>query len=464
MEHRYKLEELIVEITRRCNKNCAHCMKGDSQNTSISKAIIDKIFDDIDDVMYIGLGTGEVLLEIPMVEYFIQKLIDSTWSTGMVEFTTNGTVCDKKVIDILELFCLSKQGRYATMRISNDQFHDAKEYRRAYEFYKPLVDAVNAEMQKRNMPGGILLTYTQDKQSGPELLLYEGKAIPYIDNKRGKYRHGKNVRYPFTFKHRVKIVGDTIPCMLYLSANGDIGLHEEASYDGLDSLSFGNILNHSATELIDAHNGSCLLLCSEADCLHSVQCAKYRRNVNDAQTYMLQCQSAIHNRILELRYKAHELFPHVPAQHIIDRLPFPSTRNESEIVIDAYKNCPDFNRSILDNLQNTEAVQTMCKAVLAYINNRAIPRKHPYELFGSEDEVVQSLVQKFATLDRLYKGNPNIEANSKVYLCDRVPGGVSYDVDTERIDWGRYMEELERMAAEEMQEQYSDNSQRKEML
>lgn len=464
MHPKYKLEKLFVEITRRCNKECLHCMHGTAQNANTTEEIIDKIFDDIEDVMYIVLGSGEVLLEIPKVAYFIQKLLDSSWSTSTIEITTNGTICDKSIIDILELFCQFQNGNYALLRISNDQFHDVRQYRRAYEFYRPLVDAVNAKIQKENRTGGILLTYTQTKSADLKSLLYTGNAVELIDSGQGKYQHGKNVRYPFTSKHRVKILENTIPCMLHISFNGNIGFHEEASYDGLDSLSFGNIMSHTVSELIEKHNDSCLLLCSEADCQYFSKYSKYYGNTGDSSHYILQYQDAIHEKILELRHKVKELFPHVPTRYIIDRLPFPNNSEELELVLGMYQNCPDFNESILDNLKDKTAFQTMCQAVLAYINNKAIPRKYPYELFGTEDDITQSLKLKFATLDRFYIGKPGVESNSKAYLCDITPNGISYDVDTERIDWGRYMEELERMASEEMQEQYSDNSQRKEML
>ena len=42
-----KLKGLGIEITRKCNKTCSHCMKGDSQNISLSKEIVDKLFSDI---------------------------------------------------------------------------------------------------------------------------------------------------------------------------------------------------------------------------------------------------------------------------------------------------------------------------------------------------------------------------------------------------------------------------------
>ena len=46
---KYKYAGLTLELTRRCNKKCAHCLRGQSQDITMSKEIIDKLFDDVSD-------------------------------------------------------------------------------------------------------------------------------------------------------------------------------------------------------------------------------------------------------------------------------------------------------------------------------------------------------------------------------------------------------------------------------
>ena len=89
---KYKFSRLDIEITRKCNRRCAHCMRGEAQELTITEEIIDCIFDSVADVQYIVFTGGEPLLEIEKMIYFIKRLIKSQWSTRCIEFTTNGTV------------------------------------------------------------------------------------------------------------------------------------------------------------------------------------------------------------------------------------------------------------------------------------------------------------------------------------------------------------------------------------
>ena len=39
------IDSLVLEITRRCNMSCEHCMRGEAQNIDMDLSIIDKIFE-----------------------------------------------------------------------------------------------------------------------------------------------------------------------------------------------------------------------------------------------------------------------------------------------------------------------------------------------------------------------------------------------------------------------------------
>lgn len=64
---KYRFHELNIEITRKCNKRCVHCMRGEAQELTMSKEIIDRIFDDVLDVKRIVFGNGEALLEVERI-------------------------------------------------------------------------------------------------------------------------------------------------------------------------------------------------------------------------------------------------------------------------------------------------------------------------------------------------------------------------------------------------------------
>lgn len=114
----------MIEITRKCNLACENCLRGDAQNITMSKEVIDRIFEDASDCKQVLFTGGEPLLAINEIEYFIDKLIASDWTTSNIAMTINGTICNPKIIDIANKFCQSRSDSTFHIIISDDEFHD----------------------------------------------------------------------------------------------------------------------------------------------------------------------------------------------------------------------------------------------------------------------------------------------------------------------------------------------------
>ena len=56
------IENLYLELTRKCNLKCAHCLNGDAQNVSMPKEVMDKLFNEIALIGMVNLSGGEVQL------------------------------------------------------------------------------------------------------------------------------------------------------------------------------------------------------------------------------------------------------------------------------------------------------------------------------------------------------------------------------------------------------------------
>ncbi len=50
---------LVLEITRKCNAKCIHCLRGNAQNLTMSQEVIDAVFSKIDRVSSLTLTGGE---------------------------------------------------------------------------------------------------------------------------------------------------------------------------------------------------------------------------------------------------------------------------------------------------------------------------------------------------------------------------------------------------------------------
>ena len=65
---------LMIELTRRCNLACQHCMRGDPQDVTISREVIDRIVENIEECGYIAFTGGEPLLAMDELDYLVDRI------------------------------------------------------------------------------------------------------------------------------------------------------------------------------------------------------------------------------------------------------------------------------------------------------------------------------------------------------------------------------------------------------
>ena len=198
-------------------------MRGEPQSISMSKEIIDKLFEDVDDCKSICFDGGEVLLEIELLDYFIEKIIKHNWNTEDIQLTTNGIILDSRIVDIYDKFCKSRENRFALLRFSDDVFHDRAEFENGFNYYQPLIDEKNCQYGNK---GKIVYHFAFNDRINSDLpyIVYTGRGKDYVDNNRNIFTPfgTKPVQYPYKHNHRIKIEKDTVFCALRLCANGNV--------------------------------------------------------------------------------------------------------------------------------------------------------------------------------------------------------------------------------------------------
>lgn len=84
-------EDLQFELTRKCNQECAHCCRGESQDLDLTKDIVDAFFDNnvvsINRLLFSG---GEPTLNGEMLNYIVDKIIEKGINVDMFTLSTNG--------------------------------------------------------------------------------------------------------------------------------------------------------------------------------------------------------------------------------------------------------------------------------------------------------------------------------------------------------------------------------------
>jgi len=99
--------QISFDVTRKCNLNCDFCTKGEPQNMTITKAIVDKTFKELKDshVLILRLFGGEPFLSEDMIVYILKQAIKKL-SFYNLAIDTNGTIYSSKVADAIKRVCI----------------------------------------------------------------------------------------------------------------------------------------------------------------------------------------------------------------------------------------------------------------------------------------------------------------------------------------------------------------------
>lgn len=320
---KYKYAGLAIELTRKCNRKCSHCSNGEPQDLTITEEIIDRIIDEAADCYRVFITGGESTLCLDKLSYLVNRIIDSDWTTEEFQLTTNGSVVCEELIALLDKFCQSRENRYARLRISTDEFHDKTESDIAIQRYQRYA------MRNSN----IVIEPVQDIRT----LFLSGRAKDMADANDDILKN-YFLSYEASCSHRIRIKKDVVSCLLLINANGNVCVHEQASFETLDRLSFGNILHSPLSEAIEKHNNDCLTTCTDCEYLQCLGAMSeyYGKGTPPLDGFTTKTNSTpanasfaalgkisekITERTISLRYLARSVFPYICAADIISAIP-----------------------------------------------------------------------------------------------------------------------------------------------
>ena len=98
------LYNLAIEVTRRCNLKCPHCMRGPSQNIDMTRETMYMALYMFDSVEHITFSGGEPLLNPDLIIYAIDTIIEEELKVDNISITTNGQLFSKPLVDALNRF------------------------------------------------------------------------------------------------------------------------------------------------------------------------------------------------------------------------------------------------------------------------------------------------------------------------------------------------------------------------
>ena len=114
------LNKVVIEVTRRCNMSCPHCLRGDAQNIDIDLEILDKFLSNFKDcyIREVFFTGGEPTLNIEAVKRAVELVWKYNIKVQVFSIISNGKGISNRAIGIM-----NKIPNF-TLCLSQDEYHD----------------------------------------------------------------------------------------------------------------------------------------------------------------------------------------------------------------------------------------------------------------------------------------------------------------------------------------------------
>lgn len=134
--HELYIKNFAIEITRRCNMYCAHCLRGNAQPVDIDRRHISNVLRHVRHVQHFNITGGEPSLNVGAIRYILKLLSAYGITVNDFYIVTNGSTasCSQEFIDacaaLYEYQEEKEQGRGhgCLLEMSDDRFHDQAEH------------------------------------------------------------------------------------------------------------------------------------------------------------------------------------------------------------------------------------------------------------------------------------------------------------------------------------------------
>jgi organic radical activating enzyme len=118
------IQNLTIELTRRCNLSCNHCLRGTAQNCDIDKKYIDATFKKFKNIGSLCLTGGEPSLVPELILYVVRQIKKNKVSVNSFDITTNAVkISSKFIMALIELYYVCEDKEFCSLSISNDAYH-----------------------------------------------------------------------------------------------------------------------------------------------------------------------------------------------------------------------------------------------------------------------------------------------------------------------------------------------------
>lgn len=236
------IEQFFIEVTRKCNMHCNHCLRGDAQNLNIDFSFIEKALSHVKCIQQITFTGGEPTLNVPAIRHALDICKKNQIAVSCFYIVTNGKKITKSFVQVCMdwfLYCDScdmyTNREYSAVSLSIDMYHDT----------------INPkEISKLR-----LFSFFTDKDHTTDWFQYY-----LLDEGRAKNLHHSRKRNIINCSqpYYIRIEDDGMYVdenNVYISANGDVKTDCNTSYDN-DNYTIGNLQQQTLYDILKSYKES----------------------------------------------------------------------------------------------------------------------------------------------------------------------------------------------------------------
>ena len=130
------IKNLCIEITRRCNMRCAHCMRGNAEAVDIPLRHITNLLRHVRHIHHFNITGGEPSLNVRAIRHILERVRAYGITVNNFYIVTNGSVASRSEEFIEACAALYEyqqekeqgSGSGHMLEMSDDRFHDPAEH------------------------------------------------------------------------------------------------------------------------------------------------------------------------------------------------------------------------------------------------------------------------------------------------------------------------------------------------
>ena len=96
--------QMAVEVTRRCNMACGHCLRGDAENVDLTGMDIDSILDQTEAIGRLILTGGEPTLNMGAIQHIANGIAQRGIPLMRMQIIINALTYEERFVALVKRF------------------------------------------------------------------------------------------------------------------------------------------------------------------------------------------------------------------------------------------------------------------------------------------------------------------------------------------------------------------------